>query len=219
LSTSKPLRADARRNRARVLEAAEEVFSAKGVSAPTEEVARQAGVGVGTVFRHFPTKEALLEAVLVARFARLAEEARGLAGADDAGAALFDFLGRVVGQSATKNAFADALIASGIDPAEAVADAGRQLWAALGELLVRAQRSGAVRADIGTNELVALIVGASHAARYADRDPEVRARAVVVIFDGLRTAAGQPVMGGARPNPSAEPAGPAAPSHPAASRT
>ena len=192
----KPLRSDARRNRARVLEAADEVFSAKGVSAPTEEVARHAGVGVGTVFRHFPTKEALLEAVLVARFARLAEEARGLAGADDAGAVLFDFLDRIVGQSATKNAFTDALTASGIDPADAVADVGQELWSALGEMLVRAQRAGAVRADIRTGELIALIVGASHASRYADRDPEVRAKAVAVIFDGLRPGgASQPLSG------------------------
>jgi AcrR family transcriptional regulator len=227
LSTAKPLRADARRNRARVLDAAEEVFAAKGVSAPTEEVARHAGVGVGTVFRHFPTKEALLEAVLVARFGRLAAEARNLVAADDAGAALFDFLHRVVGESDTKNAFADALTASGIDPAAAVADAGAQLWAALGALLDRAQRAGAVRADVGTSELVALIVGASHASRYADRDAEVRERTVAVIFDGLRPGAapglrlgaGQPVTGEARPSSSAGSAGPAAPSRRAANTT
>ena len=186
MSTSKPLRADARRNRARVLEAADEVFSAQGVSAPTEEVARHAGVGVGTVFRHFPTKEALLEAVLAARFTRLAAEARGLAGAGDPGAALFGFLGRVVGQSATKNAFTDALSSAGVDPADAVADIGRELWAALGELLAQAQRSGAVRDDIAMGELIAVIVGGSHAARHAGRDPQVQARAITVIFDGLR---------------------------------
>ena len=64
---AKPLRADARRNQARVLAAAEAVFAAKGTAASTEEIARQAGVGIGTVFRHFPTKQALLEAVLVGR--------------------------------------------------------------------------------------------------------------------------------------------------------
>lgn len=186
MSTSKPLRADARRNRVRVLEAADEVFSAKGVAVPTEEVARHAGVGVGTVFRHFPTKEALLEAVLVARFTRMAEEARNLTAAGDPGAALFEFLAGVVGQSATKNAFADALSAAGVDAASAVADGGRDLWAALSELLARAQRVGAVRADLATDELIAVIVGASHAARHADRNPEVRARAITVILDGLR---------------------------------
>jgi AcrR family transcriptional regulator len=179
LSTDKPLRADARRNRARVLAAADEVFSAKGVAAPTEEVARHAGVGVGTVFRHFPTKEALLEAVLVERFARLAGEARDLAEAADPGTVLFDFLDRVVGQSASKNAFTDALTASGIDPADAVADVGRDLRAALDRLLARAQTAGAVRDDVRTTELIALIVGASHAARHSDRAP-------AVIFDGLR---------------------------------
>jgi len=183
----RPLRADARRNRARVLRAADEVFSAKGVAAPTEEVARQAGVGVGTVFRHFPTKEALLEAVLVERFARMADEARGLSEAADAGAALFGFLGRIVGQSATKNAFTDALSAAGVDPAQSVADVGRELWAALAGLLARAQRAGAVRDDVAIDELIAVIVGASHAARHAGRDAHVQARAVAVILDGLRT--------------------------------
>jgi AcrR family transcriptional regulator len=179
LSTEKPLRADARRNRARVLAAADEVFSAKGVGAPTEEVARHAGVGVGTVFRHFPTKEALLGAVLVERFARLAAEAADLARAEDPGTALFGFLTRVVGQSASKNAFTDALTTSGIDPADAVADVGRDLRAALDQLLARAQAAGAVRDDVRTGELIALLVGASHAARHSDRAAEV-------IFDGLR---------------------------------
>src|ERR671932_1052423 len=71
----RPLRADARRNRRLLLEAAEDVFTAEGASAPTEEVARQAGVGIGTLFRHFPTKEALVQAVVAARVGRLMEEA------------------------------------------------------------------------------------------------------------------------------------------------
>src|SRR4051812_5490623 len=87
----RPPRADALRNRARVLTAAEAVFAARGTSASTEEVAREAGVGIGTVFRHFPTKEALLEAVYVARLRRLAEEADALVSADDAGEAFFTF--------------------------------------------------------------------------------------------------------------------------------
>jgi AcrR family transcriptional regulator len=82
-SAAKPLRADARRNQARVLETAEAVFAAKGTAASTEEIARQAGVGIGTVFRHFPTKEALLEAVFVGRLRRLADEVDALAAAKD----------------------------------------------------------------------------------------------------------------------------------------
>jgi AcrR family transcriptional regulator len=186
----KPLRADARRNRARVLRAAEEIFAAHGVSAPTEQVARHAGVGVGTVFRHFPTKEALLEAVLVQRFGRLAEEARALADAEEPGAAFFDFLSRIVHQSAAKNAFADALTRAGVDVESAVAHVGRELWTALDTLRTRAQRAGAVRHDVGTGEVVALIVGASRAAEYASGNPDVRARAVAVILDGLRPGSG-----------------------------
>jgi AcrR family transcriptional regulator len=186
VNEGKPLRADARRNRARVLEVAEAVFAAKGISAPTEEIARQAGVGIGTVFRHFPTKELLLEAVLVERFGKLAEVARALAGAEEPGVAFFDFLARVVNQSATKAAFTDALTKAGVDVESAIAQVGRELWSALDTLLVRAQRAGAVRDDIHTGELIALVVGASRAAEYASRDPNMQARAIALIFDGLR---------------------------------
>lgn len=179
VNDGRPLRADARRNRARVLDAADEVFATKGVSASTEEVAKRAGVGVGTVFRHFPTKEALLEAVLVARFGRLAEQARGLAGAEDAGAAFFGFLTAVVDQSATKNAFAGALAQAGIDVEAALGRAGAELWDALGVLLVRAQEAGEVRPDAEVEQVVAVLVGASRAADYA-------ASAVPLILDGLR---------------------------------
>lgn len=77
-SEERPLRADARRNRARLLDVAEAVFAEHGVTVSTEEIARTAGVGIGTVFRHFPSKEALLEAVYVARLRRLADDAAAL---------------------------------------------------------------------------------------------------------------------------------------------
>jgi AcrR family transcriptional regulator len=182
----KTLRADARRNRARVLEAADEVFATKGVSASTEEVARHAGVGVGTVFRHFPTKETLLEAVLVERCRRLAEQARGLADAEQPGTAFFDFLTHIVNQSATKNTFTNALTNAGVNVENTLAEVGREVWSALNTLLTRAQQAGAAREDVHTDELIALIVGASRTAQYASQDPNLRARAVAVIFDGLR---------------------------------
>jgi AcrR family transcriptional regulator len=179
VNEGRPLRADARRNRTRVLDAADEVFATKGVGASTEEVAKRAGVGVGTVFRHFPTKEALLEAVLVARFARLAEEARALAGAEDAGAAFFGFLRAVVDQSASKNAFAGALAQAGVDVEAALGRAGAELWEALEILLTKAQAAGAVRPDAAVREVVAVLVGAARAADYAPS-------AVPLIMDGLR---------------------------------
>src|SRR5215211_8227405 len=88
---AKPLRADAQRNRARILRAAEEVFAEKGAGASTEEVAARAGVAIGTIFRHFPTKDALLAAIMKRLLARLVEEAGRLSGADG----LFTFFTRL----------------------------------------------------------------------------------------------------------------------------
>jgi AcrR family transcriptional regulator len=183
------MRADARRNRARLLDAAEAVFAAKGSSASTEEVARAAGVGIGTLFRHFPTKENLLEAVYRARLRRMAEAARQLASSDDVGQAFFEFLAEQVAHSGTKIAVADALAEAGIDVRTASADEGREVPEALGMLLERAQRAGAVRPDVGLPELMALLVGASRAVEHAAAE-DVRARLVGIILDGLRPTAG-----------------------------
>ncbi|RCG28942.1 TetR/AcrR family transcriptional regulator [Sphaerisporangium album] len=182
----RPLRADARRNRARVLAAADAVFAAKGTGASTEEVAREAGVGIGTVFRHFPTKEALLTAVLVDRLRRLAEDAEAQAGAADPGAVFFAFFARVVEQGRTKNAFTDVLHEAGVDVTAATAEYGKRVRAAVAELLARAQRAGAVREDVGVAELLALMAGVSRAAERAASDGEVRAKALAIVFDGLR---------------------------------
>jgi AcrR family transcriptional regulator len=184
----RPLRADALRNRRKVLDAAETVFDARGVTASTEEVARAAGVGIGTVFRHFPTKEALLEAVYVGRLRKLTEEADALAAAEEPGAAFFTFFTRVVGHAATKNALTAALLEAGVDVREATARTGRGLKEALGALLGRAQEAGAVRRDIGLPEVLTLLVAASQAAERAGAGDEVRDRALAVILDGLRAA-------------------------------
>jgi AcrR family transcriptional regulator len=183
----RPLRADARRNRALVLETAEAVFAAKGISASTEEIARQAGVGIGTVFRHFPTKEALLEAIIVGRLRRLADEADSLSTADDPGPAFFAFFTRAVDQSATKIAFVDALAGAGVDVESAISQVGQDLHHAMDRLLTRAQQAGAVRDDVGVTELIALLAGTSRAAEHAGWDDDVTARTLAIVFDGLRS--------------------------------
>lgn len=183
----RPLRADARRNRDRLLLVADEVFTDRGTGVATEEIARMAGVGVGTLFRHFPTKEALLEAVYVRRLRQLADAAASLADATDPGAALRDFFTRVVDQSASKNAVADALAQSGVDVRTAGAGAGADLRAALGVLLVRAQQAGSVRTDVETTDLLALLVGASRAVEQLPSDPAARQRTLRVVLDGLAT--------------------------------
>jgi len=182
----KPLRADARRNRAKVLEAAEEVFGEHGVGASTEAVAERAGVGIGTVFRHFPTKEALLEAVYMLRLRRLADEADALSGAEDPGAAFFGLFARMVEQSATKSAYAEALAEAGVDLAPSTSQTGHELLRALGGLLSSAQTAGAVRPDIGVPELIALLIGAGRAAEHTRNDPAVRDRTLAILLDGLR---------------------------------
>jgi AcrR family transcriptional regulator len=184
----RPLRADALRNRAKIMEAAETVFDTRGTTASTEEVAREAGVGIGTVFRHFPTKEALLEAVYVTRLRKLGEEAEALASGANPGEAFFGFFTRVVGYAATKNALSAALMEAGVDVSVPAAETGQGLKRALGALLSRAQEAGAVRRDIGLAEVMTLLVGASQAAERFAGEAGVRDRALAVILDGLRAA-------------------------------
>ncbi len=180
------LRADARRNRVRLLEAAEQVLAAKGPAASTDEIAKAAGLGIGTLFRHFPTKEALIEGVLAVRMRRMTDEATRLATTGDPGTALATFLHAAVDQAEVKNALAGLLTAAGIDVGATVDGVRDDLMTALGTLLSNAQRSGAARQDLQVRELIGLLAGASRAVEYAGPDPSARARIVAVILDGLR---------------------------------
>src|ERR1700686_2452040 len=93
LSECRPMRPDAVKNRQSILEAAEAIFATEGLSVPIDTVAERAGVGVGTLYRHFPTKEALFEAIVIDRFEYLLGVAKASAGDDEPGPALFSFLG------------------------------------------------------------------------------------------------------------------------------
>jgi AcrR family transcriptional regulator len=182
-----PRRADARRNRALLLDAAETVFAQRGVGASTEEVARAAGVGVGTLFRHFPTKEALLRALYQARLEHLAEQARAATIADP-GRGFFALFRDGVAGSSSKLALVEALAEAGIEVHDASGDSGREVTEAMGGLLAAAQDAGAVRRDVTVADVFALLVGASRAAQHAPT-AEIRARSVDVILDGLRPRA------------------------------
>jgi AcrR family transcriptional regulator len=179
-------RADARRNRARILEAAERVLTERGPTAPTEEIAKAAGVGIGTLFRHFPTKEELLRGVFVARLEKLAEDARGLARSGDPGTALTVLIKQSVEQAEVKNALASMLTEAGVDVHEATGSVRAELMGALGDLLIAAQRSGAVRPELRVGDVIGLLAGASRAVEYAGNDPAARDRILGVILDGLR---------------------------------
>lgn len=179
------MRADAQRNRAKVLDAAVAVFEARGVGASTEEIAKAAGVGAGTVFRHFPTKEALIEAVYLARLEALATRARDLETSADPVKALEDFFTATVSQAATKNALAEALAAAGITAGKPV-----DLRPALQTLLTRAQKAGGIRADIRIEDLLSLLVGASRAVEHLGPRSDAHDRVIGVIFSGLRVHSG-----------------------------
>lgn len=177
-------RADALRNRSRVLAAAEQVFVARGTSVSTEEVARAAGVGIGTVFRHFPTKAALIEAVFHERLRRFGEEAERLAASDDPGAAIWAFLSRIAEVAAGKQEWADAFATTTLH--DAFTPAREQLPRALGTVLTRAQQAGSVRADVTVAELVALMLAVSRVPELSTEGAALRARVLSIVFDGLR---------------------------------
>jgi AcrR family transcriptional regulator len=183
----RPLRADAQRNRDKVLRAAQDAFAASGYGVPLDEIAAMAGVGPGTVYRHFPSKEELFEAVVTARLRDLIAEARGLASEPDPGQAFFGFLGRFRQEAAAKRDLPDAIAIPG-----SLQD---ELHAALDLLLRRAQQAGAVRAGITMQDLITLLKGLLDAIN--DRPPgtgdQGRAdRLLAVVIDGLRRPDDQP---------------------------
>ncbi len=178
-------RADARANRVRILDVAEEVFGRGGESASTEEVARLAGVGIATVFRHFPTKAALLEAVLVRRFDRLREQAEGLLSAADPGNAFVGFFRYLVADAPAKIGIAEALLDAGGDGGSAAFLASTELRRVFGALLERAQQAGAIRDDTELPEVYALLVGVSQVAAREHLDEKVRTHVLTIVFDGL----------------------------------
>lgn len=182
----RPLRADAARNRARLLDAATEVFTTRGVGVPTEEIARTAGVGVGTLFRHFPTKEALLEAVMVRRLEAIAARTAELASDAEPAGAFFDAFRLVIDQSAGKNEFNRALAAAGVDAHESLQQSSAAIREQLARLLAGAQEAGAVRRDLELPELIALLVGTTATVEQLGADTAARERIFDVVFAGLR---------------------------------
>jgi AcrR family transcriptional regulator len=177
---ARPLRADAARNRENVLRAARDAFAESGYGVPLDEIATRAGVGPGTIYRHFPTKEALFEAVVTVRVQDLVADARARADASDPGDAFFGFLARITAESAAKRDLPDAISIAG--------SLREDLNAAVDVLLRRAQQAEAVRADVRTPDLIVLLKGLF--ASLADiSDPARRDLVFAVLADGLRPRA------------------------------
>ena len=182
----RPQRADAARNRERVLAAAEAVLARDGLSASMRAVAADAGVGLGTIYRNFPTQEALYQAIIVRRTRALVAEAAELAGAPDPGQAFFGYFTSVVEHAMRTKAIADLLARAGIDPKSGMAGVGDDMRHAVGALLARAQQAGAVRPDLHMPELMAILTAACLAAEHSQWDAELRAKTLAIMFDGMR---------------------------------
>lgn len=178
------MRQDARENRERVLAAAEAVFGAQGAAGSTEEVARRAGVGIATVFRHFPTKEELIEAALVRHFDQLIVQARTLAVEAEPAVAWRTLVRTMIVTGATKLTLAS-MVAGDKGLPENAAAASTRLKAAVSDVLRRAQAGGAVRTSVTVEEVYVLIRGLAQASATMPVPPDTMDRAIDVVLTGL----------------------------------
>ena len=190
-TTDRPIRADAARNRASLLAAAEDEFAERGPSASVADIARRAGVAKGTVFRHFPTKEDLIASIVSGHIAMLAEAARQLADTPDAGAALLEFL-TIAADQRQRHDLTFLQSASDGDPR--VAEVRDALHANLETLVDRARTSGAIRADVTEADVFLMMCAPIHIVENLTAPtPLLWQRYLAIIFDGLRPDGAHPL--------------------------
>ncbi|MFI7638383.1 TetR/AcrR family transcriptional regulator [Nonomuraea sp. NPDC049400] len=182
---TRPIRADARRNRDLLVTAAMAVIAEEGPDASLNEIARRAGVGPGTLYRHFPTRDALLAAVSEGRLARLRARADELAEAMPPGEALVAWLRLLVVHAMTDRGLGARMMVAA--PSSAGVDCWAMLRDAAERVLGPAQRDGSVRADVEAADLVELAAGIAQGAADAGRAE----RLLMLTLDGLRLAGGR----------------------------
>ena len=183
------MRADALKNRERILDAAETTFASLGLSVPIDVVAERAGVGVGTLYRHFPTKEALFEAIVMTRLEALVDDTKSRDDASDPADAFFSFVRRFANEALAKADLFDAMNAAGFDIKSRCAEMVEDLKRGIGMLVARAKTAGAIRPDITADEVMSLISGTCMAARQAGLDDASCQRMVEIVCDGMAPAA------------------------------
>jgi AcrR family transcriptional regulator len=197
VSTAPPeartLRSDARRNRERLVASAHELFAASGLDVPVEEITRHAGVGMGTLYRHFPTKEDLIDAVLEEAFTGLLDAAKEASEAEDAWAGLTSFLQRALAEHVGNRGLKDiiAMRAHGRERTEALRAQIRPL---LRRLIERAQEQGSLRADFAPEDLPLVFWSADRVIEAtAGVSPDFWRRYLALLLDGLRAEAATPL--------------------------
>jgi AcrR family transcriptional regulator len=184
-----PMRADARRNRERLLAAARDAFTELGADAPLEDIARKAGVGIGTLYRHFPTRLDLQEAVFRDQVAAVCAGANELRRSHTPGDALAAWLKRLITYMGTKRGLSSALINAFGRDSELVSSCSAQMRAAGSELLTDAQQAGVVRTDIDIADLLRLVHAIVVATEHPPSNAAQRERLLTLVFDGLRVNA------------------------------
>jgi AcrR family transcriptional regulator len=190
------LRADAERNRRRLIDAAQTLFRERGLDVGVAEIAERAGVGRGTLFRNFPTKQDLIAAIVIERMKEANLQARALLDAPDPGDALFGFLEEIVGrQQLDRSLFesvADTFLAN-----EEIRAAHAEIVGGLDELLTRAKDAGAVRSDVGAMDVLMLVKGVCEAASALSRtEPGIVGRQLDLVRAAISAQnAGRPLRG------------------------
>jgi len=180
-SVERVLRADARRNQKRVLQAARRCMARKGLDAQIEEIARAAGVGVGTVYRHFPTKEHLVEALAMDRFERLAELAREALATEDPWAGFEEFIRASALIQSEDRALSEVLTSRPETMTRAAESV--DILGLVSELMGRGQAAGVIRADADPRDVPMLMCALAGTYRNPHSHPE---RYIGIVLDGLR---------------------------------
>ena len=179
------MRADARRNRELLLEATVERFAAEGAEVPLEAIARQAGVGIGTLYRHFPTRDALVEAAYRNEVARLEDSATELLAAQPAEAALAEWLDRYVAYATAKRGLGSALRSIAAAKADLYPQTRQRLQAAVASLLAAGQEAGTLRADVDAEDVFRAVSNVWTIPEGPDFAERAR-RLLRLLMDGLR---------------------------------
>jgi AcrR family transcriptional regulator len=176
------LRADAERNRRRLLDAATEIFCERGLEVGVAEIAEHAGVGRGTLFRNFPTKEHLIAAIVVERMNESISRGREMLDAADPGEALFALIDQSVGRQQTDRALFDAVADDAWLANDGIRAAHAELIGVLDALVLRAQDAGAVRTDVSAVDVLMMVKGVCEASRaFQQVDPDVAMRQLDLV--------------------------------------
>ncbi|WP_434595576.1 TetR/AcrR family transcriptional regulator [Streptomyces sp. A5-4] len=185
-SARRPMRADARRNYERLLAEARRAFAEHGTDASLEDVARRAGVGIGTLYRHFPNRHALMSAVFQGAVDELLAHSRALADSEAPCTALVTWLRDIITHAGEYQGLARELMSASRDDSSALARCSTSMREAGERLLVRAQESGVVRPDVSIGDLMQLTNAIALAAEQAPDDPELADRLLTLTLKGLR---------------------------------